>query len=374
MKFLDFFSGIGGFRLGMELAGHECIGHCEKDKYAEKSYRAMHKIKENEWFGEDITKVRAEELPRADVWCFGFPCQEISIGGNKSGFNGNRSSLFFAVTRLIRDTKEEDRPKYLFIENVRNLFSVNQGFDFLKLQIELAQIGYDCEWQLLNSRDFGVPQNRERVYIIGHLRGRSTRKVFPVRRSCKSISVQNVACGDYRYDKGFRLRENGVAPCLCAGNSKMSSPNDLSSSIFVVGNLNPSKRGIGGRVVDSKGISPTLTTNKGVGLNILVREATKKGYAVAEHGDSINLEYINSNARRGRVGKGRVNTLTTSCNHGVLLDGRIRRLTPKECFRLQGWPDDYFERAEKVCSNAQLYKQAGNGVTVNVIYEIAKKL
>ena len=95
MKFLDFFSGIGGFRLGMELAGHECIGHCEKDKYAEKSYRAMHKIKENEWFGEDITKVRAEKLPRADVWCFGFPCQEISIGGNKSEFNGNRSSLFF---------------------------------------------------------------------------------------------------------------------------------------------------------------------------------------------------------------------------------------------------------------------------------------
>lgn len=374
MKFLDFFSGIGGFRLGMELAGHECIGHCEKDKYAEKSYRAMHKIKEDEWFAEDITKIRAEELPRSDVWCLGFPCQDISIGGSKTGFNGNRSSLFFAVTRLIRDTKEEDRPKYLFIENVRNLFSVNQGFDFLKLQIELAEIGYDCEWQLLNSRDFGVPQNRERVYIIGHLRGRSTRKVFPVRRSCKSIKVQEVVCGDYRYDKGFRIRENGVSPCLCAGNSKMSSANDLSSSIFVVGNINPSKRGIGGRVVDSNGVSPTLTTNNGMGLNVLVREATQKGYAVAEHGDSINLEYINSNARRGRVGKARVNTLTTSCNHGVLLDGRIRRLTPKECFRLQGWPDHYFERAEKVCSNAQLYKQAGNGVTVNVIYEIARKL
>ncbi len=109
-------------------------------------------------------------------------------------------------------------------------------------------------------------------------------------------------------------------------------------------------------------------------MNILVREATKKGYALADHGDSINLEYINSNARRGRVGKNRVNTLTTSCNHGVLLNGRLRRLTPKECFRLQGWPDDYFERAAAVCSNAQLYKQAGNGVTVNVIYEIAKRL
>lgn len=212
MKFLDFFSGIGGFRLGMELAGHECIGHSEKDKFAEKSYRAMHNIKESEWFQDDITKIRAEDLPRADVWCFGFPCQDISIGGNKTGFNGNRSSLFFAVTRLIREAREEDKPNYLFIENVRNLFSVNQGFDFLKLQIELAQIGYDCEWQLLNSRDFGVPQNRERVFIIGHLRGRSTRKVFPIRGDYKSINLQNVKCGDYRYDKGLRLRENGVSP------------------------------------------------------------------------------------------------------------------------------------------------------------------
>ncbi|MCR1952735.1 DNA cytosine methyltransferase [Clostridium sp. DSM 100503] len=374
MLFLDFFSGIGGFRLGMELAGHRCVGHCEKDKYAEKSYREMHDIKEGEWFAEDITKVRAEELPRADVWCFGFPCQDISIAGRKEGFNGDRSSLFFAVTRLIRETNEEDRPKYLFIENVRNLFSVNQGFDFLKLQIELAQIGYDCEWELLNSKDFGVPQNRERVYIIGHLRGRSTRKVFPITRSYKSIIVPGIACGDFRYDKGLRIRENGVSPCLCARNSKMNNHNDLSSSIFVIGNINPSKKGMGGRVIDSNGIAPTLTTNKGVGMNILVREATKKGYSVAEHGDSINLEYINSNDKRGRVGKSRVNTLTTSCKHGVVLNGRVRRLTPRECFRLQGWPDEYFDRAASVCSDSQLYKQAGNGVTVNVIYEIAKKL
>lgn len=202
MLFLDFFSGIGGFRLGMELVGHICIGHCEKDKYAEKSYRAIHDVKDGEWFGEDITKVRVEELPRADVWYFGFPCQDISVAGNKEGFNGNRSSLFFTVTKLIRDTKE-DRSNYLFIENVRNLFSVNQGFDFLKLQIELAQIGYDCEWELLNSKDFGVPQNRERVYIIGHLRGRSTRKVFPITRSHKLISIPEIACGDFRYDKGL---------------------------------------------------------------------------------------------------------------------------------------------------------------------------
>lgn len=374
LTFIDIFSGVGGFRLGMELAGHKCLGHCEWDKYANMSYKEMHQPKESEWFGEDIRKVRAEDIPKADVWCFGFPCQDISISGTKSGFKGNRSSLFFRVTELIRDTKEENRPKYLFIENVKNLFSVNGGFDFLRLQIELAEIGYEFEWQLLNSKDFGVPQNRERIFIIGHLRGRSGSKVFPISRSGRAVKVSEAACGDYRYDRGLRVRESGLSPCLCAKNSGMSSKNDLSSSIFVVGNTNPSGNGSNGRVIDSIGLSSTLTVNKGSGMKILVREATKKGYAVAEHGDSINLAYINNDNRRARVGQARVNTLTTSCNYGVLLSGKIRRLTPRECWRLQGWPDEYFDRATKVCSNSQLYKQAGNGVTVPVIYEIAKKL
>ena len=205
MTFLDFFSGIGGFTKGMEQQGHECIGHCEVDKYAEMSYRSMHCITEiqrtylngmplkdrqkeimkeeylnGEWFSNDIRSVRAGDIPRADCWCFGFPCQDISIAGKTVGFNGIRSSLFFTVTGLIKDIKEEDRPDYLFIENVKNLFSVNRGFDFAKLLIALDEIGYDAEWNLLNSKDFGVPQNRERVFIIGHLRGHSRREVFPI--------------------------------------------------------------------------------------------------------------------------------------------------------------------------------------------------
>ena len=214
-----------------------------------------------------------------------------------------------------------------------------------------------------------MPQNRERIFIIGHLRGRSGSKVFLISRSGRAIKVSEAACGDYRYDKGLRIRESGLSLCLCAKNSGMSSKNDLSSSIFVVGNTNPSGNRSSGRVIDSIGLSSTLTVNKGSGMNILVREATKKGYVVAEHGDSINLAYINNDNIRARV-----NTLTTSCNYGVLLSGKIRRLTPRECWRLQGWPDEYFDRAAKVCSNSQLYKQAGNGVTVPVIYEIAKKL
>lgn len=170
----------------------------------------------------------------------------------------------------------------------------------------------------------------------------------------------------------------------------MVQEGDLSNSIYVIGNVNPSKKGMGGQVYDSKGISPTLTTNKGEGIKILVREATKKGYAEATLGDSINLEQPNSKTRRGRVGKQIANTLTTSCNQGIVVkacltpdrinkrqDGinyRIRKLTPRECWRLQGWNDEDFDKAASVCSNSQLYKQAGNGVTVNVIYAIAKEL
>lgn len=359
LTFIDFFSGIGGFRLGMELAGHRCLGHCENDKYANKSYAAMHNLKEDEWFEEDIRKVRAEELPIADVWCAGFPCQDISIGGNKIGFKGSRSSLFFTITDLIRNTKEENRPKYIFLENVKNLLSVNRGYDFLRLQIELAEVGYDCEWQILNSKEHGVPQNRERIFIIGRSRRKCGSKVFPIRRSGRTIKIPQITAADFRYDAGVRIRNNGTTPCLCAGMGRMHNSKDLSGSIFILGKTDSSEDG---------------SKNKDEGISILVRESTKKGYTIAEHGDSINLAYINSNNRRARVGKQRVNTITTGCRHGVLLNGKIRRITPKEAFRLQGWPDEYFYRAANVCSNSQLYKQAGNGVTIPVIYEIARKL
>ena len=309
LTFLDFFAGVGGFRRGMEMVGHTCLGHCEIDKFANMSYKEIHQPREEEWFGTDIRRTNADELPRADVWCFGFPCQDISVAGKQLGFKGQRSSLFFTVTRLIRDTKEEDRPKYLFIENVKNLLSVNGGSDFLKLLIELDEIGYDAEWQVLNSKNFGVPQNRERVFIIGHLRGRSGRKVFPIAGNCETVKIEEArqSLADYRYDEGLRIRKSGESPCLKANMHKMVSDADLSNAIYVVENTNSSGNGMNGQVYDSKGF-------------------------------------------------------------------RIRKLTPKECWRLQGWNDEDFEKAAKVCSDSQLYKQAGNGVTVNVIYEIAKRL
>lgn len=321
MTFLDLFSGIGGFRLGMEQAGHTCLGHCEIDKYANKSYEIMHNPKEDEWNEADIRKVRADGLPNADCWCFGFPCQDISVAGKGNGFRGNRSSLFFTVTRLIRDLKEENRPTYLFIENVKNLLSINRGFDFLKLLVELDEIGYDAEWDVLNTAEV-LPQNRERVFIVGHFRGRGAGKVFPVAASNYSIIEKSL-------------------------------------KVNVVGKINSSQDGV---VVSTDGISPTHTSGHGNCPKIAIPVSSP--------------DYANKsqNGRRFKKDGDPSFTLTTQDRHGILSNMRIRKLTPKECFRLQGFPDDYFERAESVNSDSQLYKQSGNSVTVPIIGSIAEKM
>jgi len=172
MKFIDFFSGIGGFRLGMEMAGHECVGHCEIDKFADRSYREMFDIKENEWFGKDITKVKPEELPEADIYVGGFPCQ--SFRGR--GFNDTRGTLIFEIFRLV----ESRKPKILLLENVKRLISHEKGETFATILKWRCELGYSVEWQVLNSKNFGVPQNRERVFIVASLGGESTREVFPI--------------------------------------------------------------------------------------------------------------------------------------------------------------------------------------------------
>lgn len=182
MTFLDFFSGVGGFRKGFELCGMVCKGHCEIDKFADRSYRAIHDIKEDEWYGEDITKTEPADLPRVNLWAGGFPCQDISVSGRQRGLAGKRSSLFFEIVRLLKGTPAEDRPEWLVLENVKNLLSVNRGWDFATVLHSLAEIGYHIEYGLLNSRFHGVPQNRERIYLVAyrHFRAEGGRKVFPV--------------------------------------------------------------------------------------------------------------------------------------------------------------------------------------------------
>lgn len=336
MTFIDFFSGIGGFRLGMEMAGHKCVGHCEIDKFADKSYRAMHEVKDYEWYSNDITRVRPGDLPDADCYFFGFPCQAFSIAGKRRGFEDTRGTLFFEVMRLAKERK----PKILLAENVKGLLNHEGGVTFAVIISTMDELGYDVEWQLLNSKNFGVPQNRERVFIIGHLRGAGGREVFPI-------------------GSGYQKTDELQRPI--ANTITTRTGGAASTGTYVIENKQPAQiRQIVGGSQDRHGV--------------LIREATKKGYAEAREGDSINLAAPGSKTRRGRIGKQIANTLDTSCNQGTLDGYRIRKLTPKECFRLQGFPDEYFERARAVNSDSQLYKQAGNSVTVNVVYEIAKRL
>ena len=380
MKFLDLFAGIGGFRLGMESAGHECVGFCEIDKYARTSYKAIHNTK-GEIELHDITRVTDDSIRRfgsVDVICGGFPCQAFSIAGHRRGFEDTRGTLFFEICRFASVL----RPKYLFLENVRGLLNHDGGATFETIIRTLDELGYDVEWQVLNSKNFGVPQNRERVFIIGHLRGERTRNVFPISGESEQSDYQPPKIeiigntknpnGTSKGTKSVVYGSGGVVGTLTATDYK--EPKQVAIKQFGILQPNFNQCGV---VYETDGIAPTIRAYQGGGLEpkIRVKEATSQGYAEAQIGDSVNLSHPNSKTRRGRVGKQIANTLLTGESQGVIEpDFRIRKLTPRECWRLQGFPDWAFDKAQEVNSNSQLYKQAGNSVTVNVIAAIAKEL
>ena len=431
MKFLDLFAGIGGFRMGMEQAGHECVGYVEIDKFARKSYEAIYDT-EGEWTAHDITTVTDNDIRflrgQVDVICGGFPCQAFSVAGKRGGFQDTRGTLFFDIARLAKQIQ----PRLLLLENVKGLLSHSSGKTFGTIIKSLDELGYDAEWQVLNSKNFGVPQNRERVFIVGHLRGEPRREVFPIEgENGEPIKVVGQLDGKYRSANEI-LDTTGSSTCLSTMSGGNREPKILDDQgrttkknklqecvptlrreshgndpkVVTVGNTNPSGKGMNGNVFNSEGLSPTLTTNKGEGPKVVhpvltpnrpekrqngrrfkddgeemftltsqdrhgiaIKEATNKGYDIAYPGDSVNK------TRRGRVGKQVANTLDTGCQQGAVTEElRIRKLTPRECWRLQGFPDWAFDKAQEVNSNSQLYKQAGNSVTVNVIYEIARRL
>lgn len=377
MKFLDLFAGIGGFRLGMESVGHKCIGFCEIDKFARASYKAIHNT-EGEIELHDITAVSDESIRgigSVDIICGGFPCQAFSIAGNRRGFEDTRGTLFFEICRFASVL----RPKYLFLENVRGLLNHDGGATFETIIRTLDELGYDVEWQVLNSKNFGVPQNRERVFIIGHLRGERTRNVFPISGESEQSDHQPPKIeiigntknpnGTSKGTKSVVYGSGGVVGTLTATDYK--EPKQVAIPVLTPDRLE--KRQNGRRFKTDGEPMFTLTAQDRHG--ILIKEATKQGYAAAEIGDSINLSHPNSKTRRGRVGKQIANTLLTGESQGVVEpDFRIRKLTPRECWRLQGFPDWAFDKAQEVNSNSQLYKQAGNSVTVNVIAAIAKEI
>lgn len=376
LTFLDFFSGVGGFRHGLELAGMKCVGFCEKDKFARKSYEAMYDTK-GEWFHDDITTIDPTRLPKADLWCAGSPCQNVSIAGKRAGLYGERSGLFFTFVELIKSQKEEDKPEWVLLENVKGLLSSGGGRDYLDYLSILDEAGYDLEWQVFNSKDYGVPQNRERIYTLGHLRRKGRRQVLPLSRESSSHLKQLVGgMQSYRvYDP------SGIATTLVGEGGGLGAKTGL---YLIDQSLTGPKLTEEARCITARytaGATKRTAMNSGVlevqpilTQGIKVRNGTKQGYQLAEVGDSVDLSYPSSLTRRARVGRGIAHNLSCSCQMGaVVWNGRvvkIRKLTPKECIRLQGFSDDLFEKAKAVNSDAQLYKQAGNGVTVPVVYAI----
>lgn len=395
MKFLDLFAGIGGFRLGMESAGHECIGFCEIDKFARTSYKAIHDTT-GEVEMHDITTISDEfirGIGSVDVICGGFPCQAFSIAGKRKGFEDTRGTLFFEIARFASIL----RPRYLFLENVKGLLNHEGGATFETILRALDELGYDVEWDCINSAAY-IPQNRERVFIIGHLRGERTRKVFPLERKNGTTAKNNIKPINnskktrelLNFDSTNRFYDvNGISPCL-----NTMQGGDREPKIAVVGNVNPSGSGMNGQVYSSNGLAPTLTTNKGEGAKIAIPVLTPDRAEKRQNGrrfkdDGEEMFTLTAQDKHGVaiIQKSRgyndggiykvAPTVTSNSWHenNFLKDSiRIRKLTPRECWRLQGFPDWAFDKAKEVNSDSQLYKQAGNSVTVPVIADIVSRL
>jgi len=331
IKYFSTFSGIGGFELGIQQAydnrsnirnrsedlqedmpdtqesqdGVTCIGFSEIDKYATQIYEKHFPNHKN--YG-DITLINAKDLPDFDLLVGGFPCQSFSIAGKRGGFDDTRGTLFFEIARIIR----EKQPRLLLLENVKGLLSHDKGKTFLTFISTLDELGYDCQWQVLNSKNFGVPQNRERVFIIGHLRGTPRPEVFPIGEgNHKTIEQIN--------------------------NPKHS--ND--------------------RVYGPEGISPTLNTMQGGNRQPFIQAVLTP--------DRPNKR---QNGRRFKEDGEPSFTLTAQDKHGIYDGARIRRLTPVECERLQGFPDGWAGGI----SDSQRYKSLGNAVTVNVVRAVVKEI
>lgn len=321
--FVDWFAGVGGFRLGLESLGLKCVGACENDGFCRQIYEKNFGHEPEYW---DAKTVLGEGVPDHDLFCAGFPCQAFSTAGKWQGFRGTEGTLFFDACRII----EAKRPHYLLLENVKSILRVGyideegspvpgtDGWVFYTILESLDELGYDCQWQVLNSRDFGVPQSRERVYIVGNLREIPRPEVFPLRSEAVGMEIN--------------ARGRAIRP---------------------LGRFHPERKTgrQSGRVwATEEGIAPTLTSSTEIVC--------------------LGSFYGGSYAGRVYSPEGIAPTLITSPIHFYKHQGRLRKLTPTECERLQGFPDGWTERV----SDTQRYKQAGNAVTVPVVRAIGQIL
>jgi len=404
MKIGTDFSGIGSPEMALKLIDvkHEVEFACEIDKHARKSYEAIYGKPKK--FYEDITKRNHKEVPQLDLYVAGFPCQAFSIAGNRKGFDEARGTLFFNVAEFIK----ENQPKTFILENVKGLLSHDNGKTFETIISILSDnggtvnqqqsipyyddgLGYHIYYQVLNTKDYGIPQNRERIFIVGFkdFRKFSFPLPFPLKLKLKDLLQDKV-------DDKYFLSEKSLNGLLKGQSSpQFTDGNDVARCFTAGGN--------------SGGMHSSMTL-------LQIKSNTSKGYEEAKEGDSINYSIPNSKTRRGRVGKQVAQTLDTACNMGVVLVSKevrtdeakkkrretgsnsfrskeiefrdqdfvntlqtgltndhyiktekIRRLTPLECWRLQAYPDGAFNKAQEVSSDTQLYKQAGNSISVNVM-------
>lgn len=435
MKFIDICSGIGGFRSALEKHGHNCVAFAEIDKFAKQSYRAIYDT-ENEEELDDITSVTDEHFRlyrgQVDIITGGFPCQAFSIAGNRRGFEDTRGTIFFHIARAIK----EIQPSYVLLENVKGLLSHDKGRTYGTIIQALDELGYFIEWGLFNSKYWGVPQNRERVYILVTRKDVwKEPKLFNLVKQQTSVDTRLVDILEKDVDESYYLSEEKTR--------KLTLNEDLSGrlnhydyrdddSVHSVNRVSPrlntmqggdrqpkvavpvltpdrlNKRQNGRRFKEDNDPMFTLTSQDRHG--IAIREATKKGYAEAMEGDRVNASFTNSKKDYGRMGRQAVETMNENKDkliYGMTInaynktldstglsptlttrpegfktailpiteDLRIRKLTPLECWRLQGFSDEQFDKAKNSgVSNSQLYKQAGNAVTVNVVDAIVGEL
>ena len=360
MRMLSLFSGIGAFEKALDRLGVsiDLVNYCEIDKYASKAFSLIHNIPEEKNL-RDVREVNTRYISDLDLITYGFPCQDISNAGLQKGFsdkdgNTTRSGLFFEALRIIEGT----RPKIAIAENVKPLVGKRFINEFNIVLGSLSRLGYNNYYSVLNAKDYGIPQNRERVFIVSIRQDIDKGFTFPKKQEL-TLRLKDII--EDTVDDKYYLSESRIAAIIKHKERNAEKGN-----------------GFGARFVTESDIASSLVTSpeKSTGQYLLVKQATKKGYIEGFPGDYVNLQFPNSKTRRGRVTTGYANTLLCNDAQGVITENlEIRKLTPKECFRLMGFDDrDVDTLRDNGISDAQLYKMAGNSIVVDVVYHIFEQL
>ena len=384
IRFFDMFSGIGGFRSGLEaVGGFECIGHCEIDKHANQAYNAIYDIKPQEVYFEDARKINPYDLPNIDLICGGFPCQAFSIAGRRGGFEDSRGTLFFEIARIAA----VKRPSYLLLENVPGLLSHDGGRTFATILGTLSDLGYDVTWEVLNSKDFGVPQSRKRVYIIGYFRERCAGEILSFRETNATPLMQIIPGreGNRIYSPrgvSITLTSNAGGFGGKTGLYDVNAPVKIRTADGVKLVYPPINHGRRFSFIDMN-FPPNLTDHARCitarqDSGISNRKGEHSGVFIEDEPRAIltpERVTVRQRGRRYKEPNEPMFALTVCDRHGIIRHGRVRRLMPIECWRLQGFNDEQFNKAVATgLKDGHLYKMAGNAVSVPVVSAIGRRL